>query len=481
MIRRPHSRLHRAGRRYLLRRVESALVHRDPRGGPDGPRPPWHWLTAGALLTAVMVVGSTVLNTMLDSGRPAPALDEHPVVVDRDSGALYVRAGERWHPVPNLTSAVLISDQGPGVRPRLVDPVALQRAPRGAPLGIPGAPDRIDPPLDPAESVWTLCEGGHTTVFVGRIGNPTPLPAEQPVLVSGPAGTHYLLYDGRRAMVDLDDPAVLQALRLDGVPATAVSAALLNTVPESAPLRVPRIDGLGNPGPAALAGRVVGDVVRAETTTGVQYFVVLAGGVQRIGAVAAELIRFAGHPAGSGIPTVSPSALSAVPRLGVLPLAGYPDRLAAPRRPVTLCVRWDAGAVTLGAEPELPDGGTVVQLAQADGPGPAVDAVWVPPGRSLYVHPERAPQVNILVTRGGVRHLVADPETARLLGLPEHAARAPWPVLAGLPAGPVLSRAAASVARDVMAGPPPPGQGDRDGQRATGGAEQGQGAARPRR
>jgi Type VII secretion system ESX-1, transport TM domain B len=52
-----------------------------------------------------------------------------------------------------------------------------------------------------------------------------------------------------------------------------------------------------------------------------------------------------------------------------------------------------------------------------------------------------------------VRFAVHDDEAARDLGLPAPTP-APWPVLAALPSGPELSRKAASVARDVVAGSP---------------------------
>ena len=58
------------------------------------------------------------------------------------------------------------------------------------------------------------------------------------------------------------------------------------------------------------------------------------------------------------------------------------------------------------------------------------------------------------VTDTGVRFTIHDNDAAHDLGLQTEAVPVPWPMLAVLPFGPELSRANASVARDVVAGPP---------------------------
>ena len=91
-------------------------------------------------------------------------------------------------------------------------------------------------------------------------------------------------------------------------------------------------------------------------------------------------------------------------------------------------------------------------LAQADGDGPALDAVYLPPGRSAYVGATGLSGTRYLVTDTGVRFAIHDDEAAHNLGLPAVPLSAPWPMLAALPAGPELSRANALVARDGAAG-----------------------------
>jgi hypothetical protein len=58
------------------------------------------------------------------------------------------------------------------------------------------------------------------------------------------------------------------------------------------------------------------------------------------------------------------------------------------------------------------------------------------------------------VTDTGVRFAIHDDDTARDLGLPSSATPVPARLLAALPPGPELSKANASIARDVVASGP---------------------------
>ena len=83
---------------------------------------------------------------------------------------------------------------------------------------------------------------GETTVIAGAWPTVTGDAPGQSVLVTprgGSAATTYLLYGGQRARVDLRHPAVVRALRLDGVVPRPVSPAVLSAIPE-APEIAPR-------------------------------------------------------------------------------------------------------------------------------------------------------------------------------------------------------------------------------------------------
>jgi type VII secretion protein EccB len=345
----------------------------------------------------------------------------------------------------------------------------LGRTKRGPLLGIPGAPQLLGPPLSADESIWTICDtdsNAATTVVVGHPAGSSirRLPPEQVILVSPGSGSPaYLLYDGRRAVVDLADPAVLRALRLEGRAPHLVSQALLNAVPEAAPITTPRIPGAGAQA-AGLSGFPVGGVLRVVRGDGDEYYVVLATGVQRIGPVAADLLRFGNSQGTANIVTVAPDVIRASPIVNTLPVATFPDRAASDggidSSDTTACVTWappasghaDIAFLT-GTGLPVPAGQVPLTLAQADGNGPTLDAVYLPPGHSAYVRGNGRVGTRYLVTDTGVRFAIHDDDAAHDLGLPA-ATFAPWPVLAALPSGPELSRQNASIARDTVQGSP---------------------------
>jgi len=454
--RQPATWLHISGYRFLLRRLECALLDGDvqPAGGPM--RAQSAALTIGCALAAIAAAAAVLLGLL----RPRAALDRAQIVMDKDSGALFVRVGDTWHLVPNLASARLIA--ATAADPRPVRDSDLGRMKRGPLLGIPGAPQFIGKPLSAAESSWAICDTkgtGATTVIAGRTGGASGrrlAPGEAILVAPAPGSPAYLLYDGQRAVVDLADASVLRALRLDGRRPRPVSRSLLNAVPEVPPLAAPRINATGGPA-SGLSGFPIGTVLRITRGDGDEYYVVLDAGVQRIGRVAADLLRFRNSQDTANVMTVAPDVIRTAPIVDTLPVASFPDR--APTLPdggSTLCVAWGPAqpgrpdvALLSGNRLPVPVGHTPVTLAQADGRGPALDAVYLPPGRSAYVREGGRGGTRYLVTDTGVRFAIHDDDAAHDLGLPA-SQPAPPPVLAVLPTGPELSRRNASIARDAV-------------------------------
>jgi type VII secretion protein EccB len=459
----PTTRLQISGYRFLLRRIECALLSGDTSMPGQPLRARTVSLTVGCVLTAIAVAGIAFFALL----RPQASLDQARIVMGRESGALYVRVGDIWHPVLNLASARLIA--ATDANPQPVRESELSRTKRGPLLGIPGAPQLLGPPLSGEESVWTICDtdnAGATTIVIGRTEGSAVrrLAPEQAVLVAPGSGSPaYLLYNGQRAVVDLADTAVVRALRLERRTPQVVSQSLLNAVPEAPPITAPRIRDRGAKA-AGLPGFPVGSVLRITRGDGDEYYVVLAAGVQRIGQVAADLLRFGDAEGSANIITVAPDAIRATPIVNTLPVASFPDR--APRddgldsADTTVCARWvsspsgDSDVVFMaGSGLPLPAGQMPVTLSQADGHGPALDAVYLPPARSAYVRGDGRAGARYLVTDTGVRFVINDDDAAHDLRLPAAAIPAPWPMLAALPSGPELSRQNASVARDTVAGP----------------------------
>lgn len=451
----PTTRLQISGYRFLLRRMEHALVRGDVRMLDDPLRAQLLSLMAGAALAVILVAGCAILAFL----QPRVALGTATVVMVRDSGALYVRIGDTMHPALNLASARLIT--GSTAKPELVGASALDTAKRGPTIGIPGAPNEIRAPVGSDDFAWTVCdETDRTTVIVGKATG--DLAQHGNALVTAraeSAATTYLLYDGRRAKVDLRNQAVVRALKLDGQAPRPVSRALLDAIPEAPEITVPYIPDAGTAGPAMLRGFTVGTVVRLTRAGSAEFYVVLAHGIQRVGAVAADLIRFT-YSHGVGIATVAPSVIGSVQIVDELPVASYPY-LGGISGGRVLCARWGVNtAVLMGDSLPLSGHDSAVQLARADGDGPGVDAVVVSGSGSAFV---RAVGVRgegsgsgalFLVTESGVVFGVHDEEAAKRLGLTTTPLPAPWPVLSRLPRGPELSVAAASVVRDSIGTPP---------------------------
>lgn len=197
--------LHVSGYRFLLRRIECALLFGDVCAATGALRARTTSLALGCVLAIVAAMGCAFVALL----RPQSALGQAPIVMGRESGALYVRVDDVWHPVLNLASARLIA--ATNANPQPVSESELGHTKRGPLLGIPGAPQLLDQPLAGAESAWAICDsdnGGSTTVVVGPAEDSSAqvLTAEQMILVATESGSPtYLLYGGRRAVVDLAD------------------------------------------------------------------------------------------------------------------------------------------------------------------------------------------------------------------------------------------------------------------------------------
>jgi type VII secretion protein EccB len=447
----------------MRRRIECALLGRDLRAVNEPMRTPAQSLMVGLALAVVLLAGCVVLALL----RPQPGLATAPILMEKQSGALYVRLGETLHPVLNLASARLIAKTNADPQPTAAS--ALRRGRRGPLLGIPGAPQFLGTPLGEDELRWTVCDSRDgTTVVVGRGEGPQAhiLARDQTLLVRlSSGGSTYLLYGGRRSVVNLADAAVERALGPEAQVPRTVSPLLLNVIPEAPPLTAPRIPEAGIRGSRSLPGFPVGSVLRVTRTGGDEFYVVLADGVQRVGQLAADLVRFTNSQGARTVMSVAPDVIRNAPAVTRLPVSGFPDQAKTPQLTDdgSLCARWmhaASGNVDISFSVgglSLSDGEGQASLAQADGKGPAVDAVYLPPGRSAYVRATGLSGGNVragtryFISDNGVRYAVHDDDAAHDLGMPDAMIAAPWPLLAKLPAGPELSRANASVAQDVPA------------------------------
>ncbi len=315
----PTTRLEISGHRFMRRRIECALLGIDPRAVNESIRAPAQSLAAGSVLAIVAVVGCLLLAVL----RPEPAAGTATIVMERRSGALFVRLGETLHPVLNLASARLIVRTNADPQP--MDAAALGRNKLGPTLGIPGAPQFLGQALSESESQWTVCDGpDRTTVVVGGEPQPAALGRDQTLLVTTTGGSTYLLFDGHRAVVNLDDAAVTRGMGIVGQVPLRVSSTLLNLIPEAPPIASPRIPDAGKRGPGSLSGFAVGTVLRVARSGGDEYYVVLRDGVQRVGQLAAELVRFADSLGTRTAIPVAPDVIRTAKPVTRLPVSDFP-------------------------------------------------------------------------------------------------------------------------------------------------------------
>ena len=452
------------GYRFMVRRMEHALVRRDVRMLHDPMRSQSRAMTVGLVLGALALAGFGVTALF----KPAPTIGDSPIVLAKGSGAMFVKVDDLMHPVLNLASARLIA--GSDAAPTVVGDDKLRAVALGPIVGIPGAPQQLPGRDQQVSGPWTVCdavEGGQiegTSVIVGPTAGGdgiAPLAGHEGILLEHEGQVH-LVRDGQRARVDLDDHAVTRAMGLDGIAPRTSTPALLNAIPEVRPITSQPVPGQGGQPQFAIPEAMVGDVVHITGAESGKYFVVLADGIQRVGAATADLILYSG--AGAELRELLPDAIAHAPTTRhPLPVDHHPDRAPAIRGggdDSVACLNWSRAAdaasprtaILVGRRIPLPDGAQPVSMAGADGEGAAIDLFYLPPGRAANIHVDDGRRVpRFLVADTGVRYGIADAATAQTLGVGADSDSAPWSIVGTLPAGPALTRTDALVARDGMA------------------------------
>ncbi|HET6735597.1 type VII secretion protein EccB [Mycobacterium sp.] len=458
-----------SGWRFVMRRIASGVALHDTRMLVDPLRTQTRAVLVGGLILITGLAGCFIFSLI----RPGGVAGNDAVLADRDTAALYVKVGDQLHPVLNLTSARLIA--GRPDNPSTVKTSEIDRFPRGNLIGIPGAPERMVQNTS-RDADWTVCDAvsGSAAGVTVIAGTPTEggerataLPANHAVLVANPDGTHpgtWLLWDGRRSSIDLNNRAVTDALGLGvDIPAPRpIAAGLFNAIPEGPALTAPAIPGAGGPPrfPLELSAPVGSVVASYEADNTIRYYAVLTDGLQPVPPVLAAILR-----------NTNSYGLDQSPRLGVddvarLPVAQDIDTSAYPSEPVTLidagddpvtCARWakpeDAttNSMTLlsGAALPLAEGLRTVGLVTS-GSGGVANRVALSPGRGYYLDSGGS---QFWLSDTGVRYGIdteADDKTTAALGLTGPPLPIPWSVLAQFAAGPTLSRADAMLAHDAL-------------------------------
>ncbi len=494
-----------SGWRFLLRRIEHALVRRDASMVDDPQRGRTTALSLGIALVCVVVAGSAVLAFL----KPAKQVGQSNIVSDKDSGALFVRVDNRLYPALNLSSARLIT--GSAANPVPVSREQLAKYPRGPWVGIPGAPDVMSD-TGGRDSSWTVCDTariGAAAPVDQRTGLPTATAGVHTTVISGPLivepggegavrelgpdqarllrqdNQNWLVYaDGDhgvvRAAIDLSDSAVTLALGIDATATVAeASKGLIAAIPEVPPLRVPDVPGAGQP--AVLNGGIsapVGSVVTvANPGRPASYYLVSQSGLVQVSSVLAAMIRNANSRGAVASMTVGPDAVAQNLRPG-----SWPGATTFPSRPVTLtdpekfgvsCLHWsrgagDANAVTrllIGRQLPLPlaEQGRVVPLITAPtSNGATADTAYLAGSSGRFVQitgsdPNSPLRESLFwISDSGVRYGInvtpgtSGDRTVPALGL-QAPVPAPWSIVSLFAVGPTLSEKDARVQHDGVA------------------------------
>jgi type VII secretion protein EccB len=480
------------GYRFLIRRLEHALIRADSRMIHDPMRGQMRSLVVG-FVVAVLVAGAA---GVLAFFKPMPNLGDAQILLSKSNGALFVRIGDRVHPVLNLASARLIV--GKSDAPKQVDDKFLNQLPLGPMVGIIGAPTSIHSGDEAGASSWTVCDNTQTpkvTESSGTASVETTVLANNPVLdddirAAAPAemilarskGTVFLIYQGVRAPIDVTNPILVSALHLEGSKIRDISPGLLNSIPLVDPIVPVSIPGAGQDVSYLGRGFRVGSILRTSDSRGQQLFVVLQHGLQRISEATADIIRYS-----SGAPVsvqrwrdVSPALVSGVEVAHGLPVAHYPaasPRIVDVEPDRVVCMAWQRGnsvarattRLLVGHRLPLPRQAEPVRLATADGNGPGLDSVYLKPGTGEFiqatgVEPESRSMGQLFyISDVGMRFGIKDLPSATALGVSgvkddhgknETPQLAPWPVISLLPPGPQLSAEAALIAHDGMPADP---------------------------
>lgn len=459
-----------SGWRFLLRRLEHAIVRRDTRMFDDPLQFYSRSVALGVVVSVLIVVGALAMAYFKPQGK----LGNGNLFVDRTTNQLYLKVAGQLHPVYNLTSARLVL--GNPADPSAVKSAELNRLPKGQTIGIPGAPYATPVSSDPS-SVWTLCD----TVVRAESSNPTvqtavmamPLlietPAIDPILANEALLTSYqgkdwvITANGRHA-TDLSDRPMTFAVGIRGTAKPSpLSTAMFNALPDAGSWQLPAIAGAGSPNTLGLPEQlVIGSVLQIHAASGPRYFVVLSDGVAPVNANSAAALRAIQSYGLVVPPPVVPNLIASVPELVYnSPLPDEPIKIVSRPQDPTLCWTWERKTgdqaakttVLTGRHLPIPPSAMSMGIKQIRGPA----TVYLDGGKYVQLQsPDpRYGEALYYVDPQGVRYGLPNQQTASALGLPSPRT-APWEIVRLLVDGPVLSKEAALLEHDTLPADPNP-------------------------
>ena len=472
----PTSKLQVSGYKFLVARLSHALTRHDTSMRHDPARATAMAQMAGVSLIALVALASVALAYF----KPQGLRENARIVQSRDSAQLFVTIDNELHPVLNLVSAQLIV--GSAEKPRPVKNQQVQDMPRGALVGIAGAPAEVFQPRQ-SDSLWTACNvinrpgtaqpDVSSVVIAGDGQHLLSQDASAARIVAGPDGATWLLNGGMRRRINIADTALVLGLGLARFPSIdVISADLFNAIPAGQPISSPVIPNAGAaPAYPVAPGVVIGSVIRVpQGESASSWYVVLTEGVQQIPAVMAAVIRnnnaFGAEVAPTAAQDVVAKLPAAVPGLDTKAFSDVPLHSAPSLNQPVTCWQWikrsgeQQATETLAFLPGLPLDDEQQRLWRHDLVSRPKVSMYAPPGSGFFVQttgPDpRSPakETRWWISDSGVRYGLIDEaggktSAAAALGL-STPTPAPWSVLAILAGGPALSKQAALVSQDTV-------------------------------
>ncbi len=458
-----------SGWRFLLRRLEHAIVRRDTRMLDD----PLQFYSRSVAVGIVVAVLITVGALLLAYFRPQGKLGGSTLLTDRSTNQLYVVLSGKLHPVYNLTSARLAL--GRPANPAVVKSSELDKFPMGQTIGIPGAP-YATPVSSGASSVWALCDtvtkadssapAVQTAVLSMPLTIDTSIDPMHPneALLASYEGTMWIVTPKGRHAIDLTDRALTSAV---GIPVTAkpapISEGLFNALPNVGAWQLPPIPDAGSPNTLGLSpDLVIGSVFYVLTGKGPQHYVVLPDGVAPVNSTTAAALRATQSHGLVAPPTLVPSLVVRLPeKVYASPLPNESLKILARSEEPTLCWTWERPGgdqkpktmVLAGRHLPIPSSAMNTGITQIHGTA----NVYLDGGKfvSLQSPDPRYGESLYYVDPQGVRYGVPNADAAKALGL-SSPKNAPWQIIRLLVDGPVLSKDAALLEHDTLPADPSP-------------------------
>lgn len=294
---------------FAKRRLTTAFVAGAPGGREVEPHQPLKAIVGGLLLSVVLVLGSLAFGWI--KGSLPMGWDDNRLIIGQTSGARFVSIKGVLHPVINTTSARLLIPSK-DFKVITVEDAKLSSKPRGATLGILGAPDSLTPPDHLANTGWTACTGDAEAVGVGVGPSAEHSVATDKAVVVTSAGQTWVVSGSRRYPVDAGQvSAVTIALALDRQTPLAVPASWLNLFDLGPALRPVEIADLGRPITGLPPGASLGSVLSVGGRADRRYLVNAQGDLEPLPEVAHAMYRL-GSGSGATDIAVQPSQISSL-------------------------------------------------------------------------------------------------------------------------------------------------------------------------